>query len=73
MLLGLIAVALPFIGIPAAAKTVLLIVVGVATMILGLLVREERRLLIRALSGDTTDAYTENGSTHYAEAVEKAS
>lgn len=66
VLLGLILAALPFLGIPTLGKTTIAVIGGVLVMALGLLVREERRALMRALSGERqTDAYTENGAQHY--------
>lgn len=66
-LIGFLSALLPFLGIPILAKTVLAAVFGVLVMALGFLVREERRWLLRALSGDhQTDAYTENGTKGYA-------
>lgn len=60
-LLGFVLALLPFLGIPLAVKTALAVVSGVVIMALGVLVREERRWLMRALSGDhQADAYTEN-------------
>jgi hypothetical protein len=67
VLLGFVVVVLPFLGIPTVAKAVVLFVAGLLVMVLGFLVREERRLLMRALSGDhSTDAYTENSAKGYA-------
>jgi hypothetical protein len=66
-LLGFITLAVPFLGIPTAMKTIILAVSGVLVIVLAFLVREERRLLMRALGGDhTTDAYTENSAKGYA-------
>lgn len=66
VLLGFLVVILPFLGIPTVAKTVILLIDGVLIMALAFLVREERRLLMRALSGDhSTDAYTENSAKGY--------
>ena len=66
-LLGFIIIVVPLLGIPTAAKTVIIFLSAAITMALALLVREERRLLMRALSGDhTTDAYTENSAKGYA-------
>jgi hypothetical protein len=60
--LGLVIIAVPFLGMPSLAKTIILLVSGVLIAFLGILIREERRWLLRALSGDSeTDAYTENG------------
>ena len=64
VLLGVIAIFLPFLGIPTVAKTVVAVGSGVLVAVLGLLVREERRWLLRALKGDhRTDTYSENGPT----------
>lgn len=58
---GFLLALMPFVGIPLAAKTILAVLCGVLVMFLGILVREERRLLMRALQGDAeADAYTEN-------------
>lgn len=70
-ILGFFLALLPFLGIPVAAKTILAVVFGVTVMVLGVLVREERRWLMRALSGDTqADAYTENSAREYAQKPE---
>lgn len=68
-ILGFLLALMPFLGIPLAVKTVLTVLFGALVMFLGVLVREERRLMMRALRGDTaTDAYTESsvpgGSAH---------
>lgn len=69
-LLGGLLALMPFIGIPSAAKVGLTVLFGGVVLILGFLVREERRWLMRALSGDhQTDAYTENGAHGYAKQV----
>lgn len=66
-LLGFVIVTVPFLGIPTAAKAIVLFVSGLLVMVLAFLVREERRLLMRALTGDhSTDAYTENSAKGYA-------
>lgn len=66
VLLGFLVVALPFLGIPTAVKTILFVASGICVMLLAILVREERRLLMRALSGDhAVDAYTENSVKDY--------
>ena len=68
ILVGLLIAALPFLGIPAVAKTVIAVLLGIVIIGLGFLMREERRYLLRALSGEhTTDAYTENGAKGYGE------
>lgn len=67
-LFGLIMAFLPFFGIPNVVKTGMFVVLGVLVAGLGFLVREERRHLLRALSGEhKTDAYTESGARGYAE------
>jgi len=72
-LIGLLSIFLPFIGIPMGAKTILAVVFGVLILILGFLVREERRWLVRALKGDhQTDAYTENGAHAYGQSINEA-
>jgi len=61
-LLGLCSALLPFIGIPLGFKTALAVIFGVLIFALGFLIREERKWLLRRLSGDHhTEAYTENG------------
>lgn len=71
-LIGFSSAVMPFIGIPNVAKVVLFVAFGLSTMVLGLLVREERRWLLRALKGDhRSDAYTENGAREYNDAVKK--
>jgi hypothetical protein len=74
ILLGFIILTVPFLGVPVVAKTALMLVAGLLIMALGFLVREERRLLMRALQGDhSTDAYTENSAKGYAESRTVAS
>lgn len=69
-LLGLITIFMPFLGIPNDVKVTLTVGGGVLILILGFLVREERRWFLRALKGDhQTDAYTENGAHGYAQQV----
>jgi len=61
-LLGLLLALMPFLGIPLAVKTPLTVLFGIIILVLGFLVREERRWLLRALRGDhQTDAYSESG------------
>ncbi|XKT74514.1 MAG: hypothetical protein ACJKTH_00230 [Patescibacteria group bacterium UBA2163] len=73
ILFGLILTFLPFLGVPLVFKTTLAVVLGIATMGLGFLVREERRWLVRALKGDfQTDAYTENGAQAYEQTTTEA-
>lgn len=70
VLLGLVVAFTPFLGIPTDVKTTVAVVAGLLILVLGFLVREERRWLMRALSGDHhTDAYTENGAQGYAKQV----
>lgn len=70
-ILGFALAVLPFLGIPLVVKTGLAVVFGLLVMALGFLVREERRWLMRALSGDhEADAYTENGAREYAKVPE---
>lgn len=53
----------PFLGFPSAFMTGLTVILGIALIVLGLLMRVERLWLIRALSGGhKTDAYAENGA-----------
>lgn len=67
-LLGFLSAVLPFLGIPTLFKTILFVIFGLLIMGLGFLVREERRWLMRAISGDhEKDAYTENGMEQYAQ------
>jgi len=62
-LLGFLLALMPFLGIPSVVKITLAVIFGVAIMALGFLVREEKRWLLRALSGDhQADAYTENSA-----------
>lgn len=73
-LLGFALALLPFLGIPLVVKTGVAVVFGIAVMVLGFLVREERKWLLRALRGDTeADAYTENGAREYAKKTEAVS
>lgn len=59
--LGFLVVLMPFLGIPESIKTVAVVSAGAAIIFLGVLVREERRWLMRAISGGhESDAYTEN-------------
>jgi hypothetical protein len=52
---------MPFLGIPSTFKIIFAVVFGIMVMALGFLVREERKWLLRALSGDhQADAYTES-------------
>ncbi|MFQ5540955.1 MAG: hypothetical protein ACE5F4_01780 [Candidatus Paceibacteria bacterium] len=70
--LGLLSALLPFVGIPTIAKTALAVLFGIGILILGFLVHEERRWLLRALKGDhQTNAYTENGSHAYGKSTEE--
>ncbi len=70
ILFGLLLAILPFIGISFAVKTALAVVLGLSVLVLGFLVRQERRWLLRALEGDHhTDAYTENGEQGYGQKV----
>ena len=73
-LFGIILALLPFFGISSAVKMSLFVILGMAIAGLGFLVREERRWLLRALSGEhKTDAYTES-DTHgqgYAETIKE--
>lgn len=72
-LLGALIALMPFLGIPTGAKVTLTVAFGVVVLALGFLVREERRWLLRALSGDhQTDAYTENGAQGYAQKIPEA-
>lgn len=72
-LLGFLLALMPFIGIPLVAKTVLTVVFGILILLLGFLVREERRWLLKALQGDQhTDSYTENGTRGYGESISEA-
>lgn len=72
-LLGLLGVFLPFFGIPTVIKITLGVALSVFIFILALLVREERRWLLRALKGDhQADAYTENGTASYGEKITEA-
>lgn len=60
-LLGFLSAILPFLGVPSIFKLWAAVVFGVAILVLGFLVREERKWIIRALKGDhQVDAYTEN-------------
>jgi hypothetical protein len=62
IVLGFLIAFLPFTGFPAAFETVLAIILGLLTMILGFLVRQERLWLLRSKSGERkTDSYAENG------------
>lgn len=73
VLLGLLTAFMPFIGIPLAVKTPLTIALGLLTLVLGFLVREERRWLLRALRGDRQpDAYTESGAEQYGKEIPDA-
>lgn len=66
-LFGFVLLVTPFLGIPMLAKTIVTIIGAVIIMLLGVLMREERRWLMRAISGDHEyDAYTENGTREYA-------
>ena len=70
-ILGFLLALMPFLGIPLGVKTVLVVLFGALVMFLGVLVREERRLLMRALQGDSeADAYTENSAREYAKTPE---
>jgi hypothetical protein len=61
IVLGLLLAFLPFTGFPTAVKMILAVLMGLGTMALGFLVRQEKIWLTRALSGEhKTDAYTEN-------------
>ena len=61
-LLGFLSAVLPFLGIPSTFKTWAAVAFGVLIVLLGFLVREEKKWIIRALNGDhQKDAYTENG------------
>ena len=60
--LGLLLAFMPFLGLPLVVKTPLTVLFGIMILVLGFLVREERRWLLRALRGEhETDAYSESG------------
>ena len=60
-LLGFLLAIMPFLGVPSTFKIICAVVFGIMIMALGFLVREERKWLMRALSGDhQADAYTES-------------
>lgn len=61
IVLGFLAAFLPFTGFPSGFETVLAIILGLAIMVLGFLVRQERLWLKRSVSGEhKTDSYSEN-------------
>ncbi len=63
VIIGVIVTFLPFLGLPSAFITGLTVILGIALIVLGLLMRVERLWLLRALSGGhKTDAYAENGA-----------
>lgn len=69
ILLGFVVFIVPFLGIPTEAKVAVSALCGLTIIVLGVLMREERRLLMRALQGEhSTDAYTENSAQAYASA-----
>ncbi len=65
IILGFVAAFLPFTGFPSGVKTFFMVLAGLLIMALGFLVRQERKWLMRALSGThKTDAYTESGASY---------
>ena len=65
LVLGALLAFLPFTGFPTGFKIICAVLLGLTVSVLGFLVREERRWLVRALAGEhKTDAYTENGASY---------
>jgi hypothetical protein len=61
IVLGFLTAFLPFTGFSSGFETILAIVFGVATMVLGFLVRQERLWLLRSRPGEQkTDSYAES-------------
>lgn len=61
IVLGFLTAFLPFTGFSSGYETLLAIVFGLLTMMLGFLVRQERLWLLRSRPGEQkTDSYAEN-------------
>lgn len=64
LVLGALLGFLPFTGFPTGFKIICSVIFGLAVMVLGFLVRQERLWLLRALTGEhKTNAYSENGAS----------
>lgn len=64
IVLGIIVALIPIDGLPDRVSTILTVLAGVSTAVLGVLLRYERLWLVRAQrGGHTTDAYAENGAS----------
>ena len=65
IVIGIILVLLPYMGVPSAIKTFVIVGTGTLLVLLGLLMRVERLWLLRALhGGHANDAYAESGTRH---------
>ncbi|MEN9390183.1 MAG: hypothetical protein RLZZ283_283 [Candidatus Parcubacteria bacterium] len=65
VIIGILLVLLPYLGVPSAVKTFIIVGTGTVLVILGLLMRVERLWLLRALhGGHANDAYAESGTRH---------
>ena len=65
IVIGIILVLLPYMGVPSAIKTFVIVGTGTLLVLLGLLMRVERLWLLRALQGGhANDAYAEPGTRH---------
>lgn len=61
IILGFLVAFLPFTGFPSAFETTLSILFGLAVMLLGFLVRQERLWLFRSMKGGSkSDGYAES-------------
>lgn len=60
VILGLLVAFLPFTGFPSGFETTLAVILGLLTMALGFLVRQERLWLLRSMKRENkTDSYAE--------------